>query len=175
MPAASAGKSTITPLRLSGLEGMELRQAGDGWHGLWRAGGVTHQVWLPQGAPGNAAPYTVRLPFDAFFELRAHAARRFWRALDGRAPGPDYRAMPDQLRHHLTFCLRVLDGRLSGMSYRGLAGVLLGFRGTKEDWETDSRKSRIRRMSARGLTLMRGSYRQLLHYPIRPPSRASRH
>jgi hypothetical protein len=60
---------------------------------------------------------------------------------------------------------------LRGESYRTIAEVLLGFRGTKEDWEADPRKNQARRLVAHGLRMMRGGYRLLLHYPIkRPPS-----
>jgi hypothetical protein len=79
---------------LAHLDGLDLRRAGDGWHGLWRVDGVAHQFWLPEAVPDAAAFYVVTLPMDAFLELRAHAARRLWRSLNGRAPGPDFRAIP---------------------------------------------------------------------------------
>jgi len=152
---------------LTHLSGLDLRQAIDGWHGIWQAGGVTHQFWLPEAMPDAAAFYAVSLPLDSFLELRAYAARRFWRSLKGRAPGPDFRTMPAQLRRFHILSLRALDARLRDESYRTMAEVLLGFHGTKEDWEIDPRKNQVRRLVAHGIKMMQGGYRLLLHYPIR--------
>jgi hypothetical protein len=60
---------------------------------------------------------------------------------------------------------------LRGESYRTIAEVLLGFRGTKEDFESDPRKNKARRLVAHGIKMMRGGYRLLLHYPIKPDKR----
>ncbi|MBN9070507.1 MAG: DUF2285 domain-containing protein [Rhizobiales bacterium] len=152
---------------LAHLSGLDLRHAPDGWHGIWRVDGVTHQFWLPEAVPDAAAFYAVSLPMDSFLELRAHAARRFWRSLNGRPPGPDFRALPIQLRQRHILSLRALDARLRGESYRTIAEVLLGFSGTKEDWEIDPRKNKARRLVAHGVKMMRGGYRLLLHYPIK--------
>ncbi|WP_166647791.1 DUF2285 domain-containing protein [Aquamicrobium defluvii] len=57
--------------------------------------------------------------------------------------------------------------RLRGESYRTIADILLGFSGTKEDWEIDPRKNQSRRLVASGIKMMRGGYRFLLHYPIK--------
>ncbi|MBN9149769.1 MULTISPECIES: DUF2285 domain-containing protein [unclassified Nitrobacter] len=154
-------------LTLAHLDGLDLRHAIDGWHGIWHAGGVTHQFWLRDAMPDVAAFYAVSLPLDSFLELRAFAARRFWRSLNGRAPGPDFRAMPAQTRRFHILSLRALDARLRGESYRTIAEVLLDFHGTKEDWEVDPRKNKTRRLVAHGIKMMRGGYRLLLHYPIR--------
>ena len=108
---------------------------------------------------------------NTFLELRTHAARRLWRSLNGRAPGPDFRAVPAQLRQWYTLSLRALDARLHGESYRTIAEVLLGFRGSKEDFEGDPRKNKARRLVAHGIKMMRGGYRLLLHYPIKPSKR----
>ncbi|MGQ3673915.1 DUF2285 domain-containing protein [Xanthobacter sp. TB0139] len=107
---------------------------------------------------------------DTFLELRAHAARRFWRSLNGRKPGPDFRILPDQLRQWHILSLRTLDARQRGESYRTIAEGLLGFRGTKEDFEVDPRKNKARRLVAHGTKMMRGGYRLLLHYPIKVQS-----
>lgn len=129
--------------------------------------GLTHQFWLTETLPEMAAEFVVTLPLDALFELRAHAARRFWRALNGRNPGPAFRDMPSQLREFHTLSVRALDARQHGESYRTIAEVLLGFRGTKEDWENDPRRNKARRLVAHAVYMMRGGYRLLLHYPIR--------
>lgn len=169
--AASARASAAAPVDLTHLPGLDLRRADDGWHGLWRAGGTFYQFWLTEKPPDAAAAYTLILPLDALFELRAHAARRLWRALHGRSPGRPFRAMPDQLRELHILTLRALDARQCGESYRTIAEVLLGFRGTKTDWEGDPRKNKARRLVASGQRLMRGGYRTLLHYPIKLPRR----
>ena len=93
------------------------------------------------------------------------------RALSGRPAGPDYRALPAQLRQWHILSLRALDARLRGESYRAIAEVVLGFRGTKEDFEVDARKNKARRLVAHGIKMMRGGYRLLLHYPIKAPGK----
>jgi hypothetical protein len=168
---ASALASAAAPVDLTHLPGLDLRRADDGWHGLWRAGGTVHQFWLAEKPPDAAAAYTLTLPFDNLFELRAHAARRLWRALHGRSPGRPFRAMPDQLRELHILTLRALDARQCGESYRTIAEALLGFRGSKTDWESDPRKNKARRLVASGQRMMRGGYRTLLHYPIKLPRR----
>ena len=97
-----------------------------------------------------AAVYTLTLPFDALFELRAHAARRLWRTLNDRSPGGPFRAMPDQLREFHILTLRALDARQCGESYRTIAEALLGFHRTQTDWEGDPRKNKARRLVASG-------------------------
>jgi type VI secretion system activator RovC-like protein len=169
--AASARASAAAPVDLTHLPGLDLRRAADGWHGVWRAGGTVHQFWLVQEPSDTAAAYTLTLPLDASFELRAHAARRFWRALNGRSPGRPFRVMPDQLRELHILTLRALDARQCGESYRTIAEALLGFHGTKTDWESDPRKNKARRLVASGQRMMRGGYRMLLHYPIKLPRR----
>lgn len=154
---------------LAHLDGLDLRHAADGWHGIWQVDGVTHQFWLPQAVPDAPAFYGSFLPFDAFHDLRSHAARRLRRALNGRSPGPDFRALPAQLRQWHTLSLRTLDARLRGESYRAIAEVLLGFHGTKEDFEVNPSKNKARRLVAHGVKMMRGGYRLLLHYPIKVP------
>ncbi|WP_456154549.1 DUF2285 domain-containing protein [Shinella zoogloeoides] len=131
---------------------------------------MTHQFWLSRAPPDAACFYATSQIMDDFYELRSHAARRFWRSIKGRSPGPDFRAMPAQLREFHILSLRALDARLRGESYRTVAEVLLGFHGSKEDWEVDPRKNKARRLVANGIKMMKGGYRLLLHYPIRPGS-----
>ncbi|MEO3434592.1 DUF2285 domain-containing protein [Inquilinus sp. CAU 1745] len=167
VPAEPVDARSDPTIDLAHLDGLVLRRAADGWHGIWQVNGVEHQFWLPEPVPHAAAFYAVTLPLDDFMELRAHAARRFWRSLKGRSPGRDFRDIPDQLRQWHILSLRALDARLRGESYRTIAEVLLGFRGTKEDFESDPRKSKARRLVAHGKKMMRGGYRLLLHYPIK--------
>lgn len=75
--------------------------------------------------------------------------------------------LPDQLRQWHILSLRALDARLRGESYRSIAEILLGFRGTKEDFESDPRKNKARRLVSHGIKMMRGGYRLLLHYPVK--------
>lgn len=75
-------------IRLAHLDGLELRRAADGWHRIWRVDGIAHQLWLPHSTPDTAA----------FYDLRSHAARRFWRSVEGHRPRPKFRIMPAQLR-----------------------------------------------------------------------------
>lgn len=163
-PDETTSRPTVV---LAHLNGLDLRRAADGWHGIWQADGVEHQFWLSQSVPDAAAFYAVELPLDDFMELRVHAARRFWRSLKGRTPGPDFRSLPAQLRQWHILSLRALDARLRGESYRTIAEVLLGFRGAKEDFESDPSKNKVRRLVAHGIRMMRGGYRLLLHYPIK--------
>ena len=51
------------------------------------------------------------LPLDALFPIRAAAALRVWRALQGRPPGPDPQALPPTRRTRLVLALRALDAR----------------------------------------------------------------
>lgn len=165
------GGETEPIITLAHLDGLDLRQAADGWHGIWQVDGVAHQFWLPHAVPDAAAFYGTFLPVDDLYDLRAHAARRLVRSLKGRSPGPDFRALPAQLRQWHILSLRALDARLRGESYRTIAEVLLGFHGTKEDFEVDPRKNKARRLVAHGIKMMRGGYRLLLQYPIKAPGK----
>ncbi len=155
------------PVNLMRLPGIDLRAAEDGWHALWRRADAGLQFWLRE-MPGDAAQtYAVMLSFDAFFELRIHAARRLWRVISGRKPGPPYNDMPEQFRRLNILRLRAVDGRNAGASYRKIAEVLLDFHGSKEEFETDPRKSKIRRLAADGDALVHEGYRIFLHYPVK--------
>ena len=144
-----------------------MRRAPDGWHGLWHVGGIAHQFWLPGNVPVDTAFYVVVLPLDDYLELRAQAARRLWRSLKRRPTGPPVGTLPAQLLEWHILSLRALDARLRGESYRAISEVLLGFEGSKEDFESDPRKNKARRLVAHGIKMMRGGYRLLLHYPIK--------
>ncbi|WP_353050231.1 DUF2285 domain-containing protein [Aureimonas altamirensis] len=166
-PVENETDETEPVISLARLDGLDLRHAADGWHGIWQANGVAHQFWLPNATPDTTTLYVARVPLDAFIDLRSHAARRFLRSVEGRSPGPPFGKLPGQLRQWHILSLRALDAKLRGESYRTIAEVLLGFRGTKEDFESDPRKNKARRLVAHGLQMMHGGYRLLLHYPIK--------
>ena len=120
-PSGHGARDKQPAISLAHLDCLDLHRAADGWHGIWQVDGVMHQFWLPNATPDAAVFYVVVLPMDTFLELRAHAARRFWRSLNGRKPGPDYRALPAQLRQWHILSLRTLDARQRGESYRTIA------------------------------------------------------
>src|SRR5690606_20726853 len=165
-PVERRNGDTEPIVTLAQLDDLDLRRAADGWHGIWRANGVAHQFWLPGAIPDAAAFYALTLPMDVYLELRAHAARRFWRSLNGRASGPDFRAFPAQRRLWYILSLRVRVEWRGGGTAGPIAKVRRGCRGAKEVGEGDPRKSKARRYVAHGTRMMRGGYRLLLHYPI---------
>lgn len=158
------------PIALPGLPGLAARSVNDGdWHGLWHVSGGDHRIWLTNAPPERPTNFVVILPLDALFELRAEAARRFWLALARRPPGQRRHDLPRQTRDRHILILRALDAKLTGVSYRVIAEALLGFRGrSKNDWEISPLKNKVRRLVADGLFYMRGGYRELLTYPIKP-------
>lgn len=160
------------PVDLTHLHGIDMRAAADGaWHGLWRLAEAAHQFWLMDAPAPVMASYCVVLPLDMLIELRTEAVLRFWRALAGRSPGERSHDLPPQTRNRHILILRALDGRGDGASYRKIGETLLGFHGTKADWEADPRKNQSRRLVADGRHYMHGGYRDLLRYPVRLPRR----
>jgi hypothetical protein len=140
----------------------EIRQASDGWHVLLRIGSVEHRLWLKE-PPVADSPYAAELPFDNDFEIRAHAARRLWRALNGRPAGPAFHELSPQRRQRLALALRALDARAEGNSYRAIAEGLFGAtRIPERAWKTHDLRNRTIRLVQAGLALMRGGYRALL-------------
>lgn len=155
------------PVNLKRLPGIDLHPVEDGWHAFWRPADAALQFWVRE-MPGDAAlTYAVTLSFDALFELRLHAARRLWRVLSGRKPGRPFNDLPSQYRQLNILRLRAVDGRRAGASYRKIAEVLLDFHGSKDDFETDPRKSKARRLVEDGNALVHEGYRAFLHYPVK--------
>ena len=149
-------------LRSADLSASEFRQASDGWHVLLRLNGVEHRFWL-EAAPEAGDTYAVVLRFDRDFEVRAHAARRFWRALNGRAAGPAFHQLTSQRRQRLALALCALDAWAAGRTYREIASVLFGAKRIPERaWKTHDLRNRTIRLVQSGIALMRGGYRQLL-------------
>ena len=111
----------------------------------------------------SGASYAAQLNFDDVFEIRAHAARRIWRVLNGRPAGPEFHALSPQRRRRLAMALRALDARAEGNTYRVIADILFGDNRIPErDWKTHDLRNRTIRLVQSGLALMRGGYRALL-------------
>ena len=124
-------------------------------------------MWLRE-APTIGAAYAAELPLDDDFDARAHASHRFWRALNGRAPGAPLHQLSAQRRQRLALALRALDGRMNGATYREIAEVLFGAKRIPERaWKTHDLRNRTIRLVQTGLALMRGGYRALLRAPRR--------
>lgn len=140
----------------------EIRRALDGWHVLLRIGGVEHRLWLREPPVADRA-YAAELALDGDFEIRAHATRRLWRALDGRTTGPAFHELSPQRRQRLALALRALDARIEGNSYRTIAEGLFGAtRIPDRAWKTHDLRNRTIRLVQSGFALMRGGYRALL-------------
>ncbi|GIQ75477.1 DUF2285 domain-containing protein [Bradyrhizobium sp. RD5-C2] len=140
----------------------EVRRAGDGWHAVLRIGAVDHRVWSKE-PPVLGASYAAELPFDGDLEARAYAARRLWRAMNGRAPGPAFYQLSKQRRERLSAAIRALDAHGAGVSYRVIAEALFGKRRIPDRaWKTHDLRNRTIRLVQGGLALMRGGYRKLL-------------
>jgi hypothetical protein len=151
------------------LSSGELRQASDGWHAVVRVRDVEHRLWFRE-TPTVGAAYAAELPLDDSFADRAHAAQRFWRALNGRSPGPPLHQLSAQRRERLTLALRALDGRLDGGTYREIAEGLFGAeRIPGRSWKTHDLRKRTIRLVQTGYSLMRGGYRAFLKGSRKPP------
>jgi hypothetical protein len=116
----------------------------------------------------GADPPAVLLPFDRLFEVRVVALLRFWRAMNGRDPGPNPAALSEARRTRLVHALRALDGRLDGATHRQIATVLFGADAIPErDWISHELRDRTARLVRLGVAMMKGGYRRLLLYPYR--------
>ncbi|RZN07199.1 hypothetical protein CWO91_28260 [Bradyrhizobium genosp. SA-3] len=140
----------------------QVRRAVDGWHAVLRIGSVDHRIWSKH-APVLGASYTAELPFDGDFDARAYAARRLWRAMNGRAPGPAFHELSRQRRERLSVTIRSLDAYSAGGSYRVIAEALFGKRRIPDRaWKSHDLRNRTIRLVQGGLALVRGGYRKLL-------------
>jgi hypothetical protein len=127
-----------------------------------RLRGVEHSLFLRE-APVIGAPYAVELPLDDVFDIRAHAARRLWRALNARSAGLPFHLLSPQRRQRFALALRALDARMEGATYRMIAEGLFGANRIPERaWKTHDLRNRTIRLVRSGLALMHDSYRELL-------------
>ncbi|QDF37460.2 DUF2285 domain-containing protein [Bradyrhizobium symbiodeficiens] len=139
-----------------------MRRAPDGWHAVLRIGAVEHRIWSKE-PPMVGVSYAAELPFHGDFGARAYAARRLWRAMNGRAPGPAFHQLSKQRRERLTATIRALDAHSAGSSYRVIAEALFGKKRIPDRaWKTHDLRNRTIRLVQSGLALMRGGYRKLL-------------
>ena len=139
-----------------------VRRATDGWHIVLRIGATDHRVWSKE-PPVVGASYAAELPFDGNLEARAYAARRLWRVMNGRAPGPAFHQLSKQRRERMCAAIRALDAHSAGGSYRIIAEALFGKRSVPDRaWKTHDLRNRTIRLVQSGLALMRGGYRKLL-------------
>ncbi|MDF0515798.1 DUF2285 domain-containing protein [Bradyrhizobium yuanmingense] len=140
----------------------QVRRAADGWHTVLRIGAVDHRVWSKE-PPVLGASYAAKLPFDGDLEARAYAARRLWRAMNGRAPGPAFHKLSKQRRERLSAAIRALDAHTAGGSYRVVAEALFSKKRIPDRaWKTHDLRNRTIRLVQGGIALMRGGYRKLL-------------
>ncbi|WP_271612509.1 DUF2285 domain-containing protein [Bradyrhizobium sp. CCBAU 21362] len=107
-------------LDFGNLPGSDVRRAPDGWHAIVPLGAAKHRLWL-KSLQASGSVVVLDLPFDADFELRLQAARRFWLALEHRPLGTPPLALPALKRRHLILVLRALDAWQQGNSYRQIA------------------------------------------------------
>lgn len=157
---AGDGRARSQPLL--DLTAGQVRRAADGWHAVLRIGAVDHRVWFKEPAVLGAS-YAAELPFDADFDARAYAARRLWRAMNGRAAGLAFHTLSRQRRERLSAAIRALDAQSAGGSYRVIAEVLFGKKRIPDRaWKTHDLRNRTIRLVQGGLALTRGGYRKLL-------------
>ena len=158
----SPGESSSLILKAINFAGADIRRDEDGSHVVLQISGITHRLWLSE-KRHSAPSYEVRLPLDDFFDLRALAVLRLWRALAGRRLGEDPNGLTHQRRQRLTEALRALDAREDGATYRAIAEALFGAKRIPERaWKTHDLRGRTIRLVANGYELMRGGYRKLL-------------
>ena len=140
----------------------QVRRATDGWHAVLRIGSVDHRV-CSKDPPQIGKLYVAELPFDGYFDARAYAARRLWRAINGRAPGPAFHQLSKQRRERLSAAIHAIDAHGSGGSYRIIAEALFGKKRIPQHaWKTHDLRNRTIRLVQGGLELMSGGYRKLL-------------
>ncbi|WP_051505820.1 DUF2285 domain-containing protein [Mesorhizobium sp. WSM2561] len=134
-------------------------------HVLWPPAPETHHIISNE--PGDLLDINaVVLPLDENFETRLDAARRLWRALNGRRLGTRYGSLPQQTRLRHILNLRTFDGRHQRAPYRRLAEELLSCEPiAARDWRDHHLRHKVRAILRRADRLVAGGYRDLLLYP----------
>jgi hypothetical protein len=135
----------------------------------WLLSGVADRLAavLVDAARANT-PAAVVIPLDTSFAARADAAVRLWRIATGRPSRRAPARLTQHQRRRLTLALRALDGRLAGATYREIARALFGAARIPigPAWKTHDVRDRTIRLVRTGLDFMRGSYLDLLRYPL---------
>ncbi|TPK95296.1 MULTISPECIES: DUF2285 domain-containing protein [unclassified Mesorhizobium] len=161
-----ASTDTFLPgVQAANLDGASTWTEADHVHILWQPAREVHQVVASKSDTSHGMNALI-LPLDENFETRLDAARRFWRALNGRPPSRGYGSLPQQtkLRHILN--LRAHDGRAARATYRRIAEVLLSPEPiTPRDWRDHHLRHKVRAILHRADRLVAGGYRDLLLYP----------
>lgn len=161
-PALLVGSHSHVSLQLGKLSEGQFRQGPDGWHAVLYLRGVEHRIWFKQ-APILAAAYTVELPLDRDFDIRAGAGMRLWRGLNGRPQGAPPHAISAHRRRRIALALRASDARGGGATYREIAEIILpAQRIPRQEWGTHEVRDQIIRLVKTGLALVQGGYRALL-------------
>lgn len=163
MPA-SIGSShrSVVPSELSNAG---VWKQSEGLEALWSASTATHRL-IAEGRDDSLGMNAIVLPLDDAFETRLDAAHRFWRALNGRPPGPVYGALPQQTKIRHILNLRAHDARRAAASYRMIAEVLLSRDPiVPRDWRDHHLRHKVRAILRRADRLVAGGYRDLLFYP----------
>lgn len=161
-------RSSVSPshqtVQLSRVSSAAVWKA-DELHILWSASTGTNSL-VTDIRRGATEFNAIVLPLDAAFETRLDAARRFWRALNGRPLGPAYGALPKQTKTRHTLNLRAHDARRAGAAYREIAEVLLSRESiAPRDWRDHHLRHKVRAILRRADRLVAGGYRDLLFYP----------
>ncbi|WP_352781280.1 DUF2285 domain-containing protein [Mesorhizobium sp. M0244] len=168
MLRATQIRSSVSPshqtVQLSRVSSAAVWKA-DELHILWSASTGTNSL-VTDIRSGATEFNAIVLPLDAAFETRLDAARRFWRALNGRPSGSAYGALPKQAKTRHTLNLRAHDARRAGATYREIAEVLLSRESiAARDWRDHHLRHKVRAILRRADRLVAGCYRDLLFYP----------
>ncbi|AWC20951.1 hypothetical protein CO731_00392 [Aminobacter sp. MSH1] len=152
-------------VHLSRLRNASVWKQNEDFHILWPASPLTHGL-VAENFGGPPDIDAVLLPLDDAFETRLDAARRFWRALNGRPAATAYGALPQQTKTRHTLNLRAHDARRAGAAYRQIAEVLLSRESiAPRDWRDHHLRHKVRAILRRADRLIAGGYRDLLFYP----------
>jgi len=117
---------------------------------MWRAGGIVHSNSGSFKSHRHRRSLYPDLPLDGLFELRAHRRGDCGALSTAGSPGRPFGRCQLNAGNCIILTFARLDARQCGESYRTIAEALLGFRGTKTDWEGDPRKNKARRLVASG-------------------------
>jgi hypothetical protein len=159
---APAVSHKAAPQQLLDFTAGQVCRAADGWHAVLHIGSVEHRIWSKQPLAAGTH-YAAELLLDRDFEVRAYAATRLWRAMNGRAPGPAFHRLSRQRRERLCAALRAVAAYFAGATYRSIAEALFGNKRIPDRaWKTHDLRSRTIRLVQSGLAFVRGGYRRLL-------------